>query len=308
MLGRLRKAAELIRDYPPIAFSWGGLKGRVFSAESLVELLCNLPEYDLDLHIPTKAVVGEAYLVAKINFLKALAYTLEAVDGPVALRDRVELEVGQSVYTKLAEEVFVSIVTDPTAAPRAKKGAARFLFDIWDKRLLIEVDDFAPLLESTWRARSRLLPVLGTMLGTHEVFRLFQEAADHRFLDYFGEDDVEEEQLLAFEEFLFGLSHEEITRLRAHMGEEGRSCISLEDARMLLGSAKAPASPQPNAAQALYSSYKKRRLNAAHRALTAASGPKKTAEEYVLVAFLEAGATPSVFAMKAVTVPGARSQ
>jgi hypothetical protein len=248
-------------------------------------------------------VVGQAYLVAKINFFKALAYTLDAVDGPAPLRERVELEVGQSVYTKLAEEVFVSIVTDRAAAPRAKTGAARFLFDIWEDRLLIAVDDFAPLLESTWRARSKLLPVLGTMLGAHEVFRLFQEAADHRFLDYFGEDDVEEEQLLAFEEFLFGLSHEEIARLRAHMGQEGRSCISLDEARTLLGNAKPSMLPQPNTAQSLYSSYKKRRLNAAHRALTSASGPKKTAEEYVLLAFLEAGATPSVFAMKAVVAP-----
>jgi hypothetical protein len=166
---------------------------------------------------------------------------------------------------------------------------------LWEERLLIEVDDFAPVLESVWVARSKLLPVLGTMLGTHEVFRLFQEARDKRFLDYFGEDDVEEEQVLAFEEVLFGLSHEEIVRLRAHLTDEGRACISLDAARALLGEASESWMPRQHGAQALYTSYKKRRVNAAHRASTGASGPKKTAEEYVMIAFLHAGTSPSTF-------------
>jgi hypothetical protein len=289
MLARLRSMAELIRDSPSLAASWDGGAGRVFSADTLIEKLCRVHDYDIDLHIPTKAVVGQAYLIAKINFMKALGYTLDAVGAPAELREHVEREVAQSIYSKLAEELFVSIVTDPSGPQRVKTGAARFLYRIWEERLLIEVDDFAPLLESAWEARSKLLPVLGTMLGTHEVFRLFQEARDQRFLDYFSDADVEQEPLLAFEEFLFGLSHEEIARLRAHMAEEGRAVITLDMARNLLGNANATWLPPQNGAAALYTSYKKRRVNAAHRALTGASGPKKTAEEYVMMAFLDAG-------------------
>lgn len=304
MLNRLRKAAELIRDSPSITASWGGGGGRTFSANSLIEQLCRVPDWDLDLHIPTKAVLGQAYLIAKINLLKALGYTLDTVPGGAELRERVEREVAQSIYTKLAEELFISIVTDQAALPGVKMGAARFLFRIWEERLLIEVDDFAPLLESAWEARSKLLPVLGTMLGTHEVFRLFQEARDKRFLDYFGEDDVGEEQLFAFEEFLFGLSHEEIGRIRSHMSEHGRAVVSIDSARKLLGNDddSNPGSwrPHESGAPALYTSYKKRRVNALHRSLTGAAGPKKTAEEYVMIAFLHGGASPSQFAMKAV--------
>lgn len=300
MLSRLGRMADLIRESPSISSSWDGGAGSTFSAGSLVNQLCRVPDYDLDLHIPTKAVLGQAYLIAKINLLKALRYNVESATAPAELRERLEHEVAQSIYTKLAEELFVSIVTDPSAPPAVKKGAARFLFRIWEERLLIEVDDFAPVLESTWHARSKLLPVLGTMLGTHEVFRLFNEARDKRFLDYFGEDHVEEEQLLAFEEFLFGLSHEEIGRLRSHMIDEGHACISLDAARALLGDTERSWMPAQNGAQALYTSYKKRRVNAAHRALTGASGPKKTAEEYVMIAFLSAGASPSTFSMKAV--------
>jgi hypothetical protein len=165
---------------------------------------------------------------------------------------------------------------------------------------LIEVDDFAPPLESAWEARSKVLPVLGTLLGTHEVFRLFREARDKRFVDYFSEDDIDEERLFAFEEFLFGLSHEEIARLRLHMAETDSTCISLDAARNLLGASSQTLPEHGKSPEALYTSYKKRRVNAAHRVLTSAPGPKKTAEEYVMVAFLQRGATPSRFAMRAV--------
>jgi len=288
-LSRLGRLAELIRDSPSFAASWKSDVGSPFSIESLIETLCRVESHDLDLHVPTKAIVGQAYLVAKINFLKALNYALQASGAPPELVAKAEREIAQSIYTKLAEEVFITIVTDRDAGRRVKVGAARFLFRIWEERLLTEVDDFAPLLESAWHARSTLLPILGTLLGTHEVFRLFREARDKQLFDYFGGDDVQEDELLAFEEFVFGLSHEEIQRLRAHMAKEERGTITVDEARALLGDTGTRSAPSGGGAQALYSSYKVRRMNAAHRASTGAHGPKKTAEEYVMIAYLLAG-------------------
>src|SRR5437660_4032370 len=69
MLVRLRKTAELIRDCPSLASSW---EGGAFSAGTLIDQLCHIADYDVDLHIPTKAILGQAYVIAKINFLKAL--------------------------------------------------------------------------------------------------------------------------------------------------------------------------------------------------------------------------------------------
>jgi len=292
VLGRLERTASLVRDTPSMAASWRVRGGRNFSGESLVELLCRVPDYDLDLHVPTKAIIGQGYLIAKINFFKALRYALEPLDAPQELTTGLALELGKAIYAKLAEELFLSIVTDVTAPADVKTGAARYLARIWDERLVIAVDDFAPLLESTWRARSKLLPILGTMLGTYEVFQLFREACDLRFLDYFGGDDVGLEQLIAFEEFLFGLSHEEITKLRQHMRDEAKSVMTLDGARELLGRTKMSWMPMNEGAQALYTSYKKRRVKANYRALTGAEGPKRTAEEYVMMAILHAGATP----------------
>jgi hypothetical protein len=285
---RLEGLATLVRDSPSIVTSWKSSVGHEFSGESLIELLCRVPEYDLDLHVPTKATIGQAYLIAKINFFKAVGYALAPLHSPKEIVLRMEIELGQSVYSKLAEELFISILTDAEVSYSVKTAAARFLFRIWDDRLMIEVDDFAPLLESVWRARSKVLPLLGTMLGTYEVFQLFREACDPRFIDYFGTESLAIEQLLAFEEFLFGLSYEEIQKLRTHMHDNGATVLTLDQARELLGRRSPSWSAQHEGAQAFYTSYKKRRVNAHYRSITGVAGPKRTAEQYVMTALLQA--------------------
>jgi hypothetical protein len=246
----------------------------------------------VDLHVPTKAVLGQAYLVTKINFFKGLGYALEEIVGPAELIEGANDEAGQSIYTKLAEEVFISIVTDPSGKQPVKVRAARALFDIWEDRLAAEIDDFAPVLESVWIARNRMRPVLGTLRGTHELLRMLASTPDHRFLDHFTMQEVPEEEVQAFEEFLFGISHEEIVKLREHLEDQCRGAVSAEDARDILGRSKESWAPI-GGAQALYSSYKKRKVKANYRVITNAPGPKKTAEEYVMIAFLEREGTGS---------------
>jgi hypothetical protein len=289
-LHRLRTLATVVRDCGPVANAWRALRGEA-PGESLTEMLARVPHYDFELHIPTKAVVGGAYLVAKINLLKAIGYALGATQGPVALRDAVEAEVGQSIYSKIVEELLVAIATDRAHDDTLKRRAAEILLRIWDERLLSEIDDIAPLLEAAWQARDRVRPVLGTMLGTHEIFTLFQAARDDRFLDYYtGEGAVSDDETAAFEEFLFGLSYEDITTLRTHLRVEGLSAISPDDARKVLGAGVDIWGFDAVGAQAVYTHYRRRRMFAECRALTARVGPKKVAEEYVLVSYLTRGA------------------
>lgn len=282
-LHRLARAAELVQKSPRITGSWESRRAKVTTGETLIELLCAVPEWDLDLHLPMRVIFGHAYLVAKINFFKGLCYGLEAVHAPDDLRERAELELGQSIYSKLAEELFISIVTEPRGEARVKKAAARFLMRIWEDRLESEIDDFAPVLESIWRARNKVRPVLGTMLGTSEFFGLLRECSDTRFLDYF-DAELPEEQVQAFEEFLFGLSWEQLSMLRDQMQRENSSSISQEQARAATPPSWAPRSDGP---QALYTSYKKRRVKAQYRAITSAPGPRQTAEVFVMTSFLK---------------------
>jgi hypothetical protein len=289
ILDRLRHAADLVRKTPPILAQRESRRVSLTSSEPLLDLLCEVPEWDLDLHLPVRVIFGQAYLVGKINFLKSLRYALDAVHAPTDLRDRAELELGQSVYSKLAEELFISIATDTGGVRNAKVAAARALFKIWEDRLESEIDDFAPVLESVWYARNRVRPVVGTTLGTHEFFRVLRECSDTRFFEYF-EGDVPDEQVQAFEEFLFGLSFEQLASLREQMQKDNVSSVSSEQAYAALGRPPSWA-PKSDGPQALYTSYKKRRVKAQYRVLTASPGPRKTAEEFVMTAFLLKDAT-----------------
>jgi hypothetical protein len=234
-----------------------------------------------------RVIFGQAYLIAKINFLKSLCYGLESVEAPSALIELAEFEVGQSIYSKLAEELFVSIATDPDIPRSVKVAAASSLVGIWENRLEHEIDDFAPVLESVWRARNKIRPVIGTTLGTSEFFRLLRGCSDTRFLEYF-EGDVPDEQVQAFEEFLFGMSWEQLCRLREKMRQENTSAVSSEQAQKAFSRPPSWA-PTQDGPQALYTSYKKRRVKAQYRVLTSAPGPRKTAEEFVMTSFLARG-------------------
>ena len=284
-LDRLRRSAALVRDSPSIQRSFRG--HHAVSHETLIDLLCRVPDYDLDMHVPTKAVIGNAYLLVKINFFKGLGYALESASAPADLLERVQDEAGQSIYSKLAEELFLSIVTDPAGRRNVKVHAARELFHIWEHRIDAEIDDFAPVLESVWFARDRVRPVLGTLKGTHEFLRLLGTTTDHRFFDHFIDGDVPEEEIDAFEEFLFGIAHEEIRKLRAHLESSAQAVVSQEQARGILGRKHDSWVPLWGGPQAIYSSYKKRKVKAHYRTLTGVPGPKKTAEEYVMIAFLD---------------------
>ncbi len=283
-LDRLAHAADLVRDSPAVLGSWEARRVAGGPDGTLLDLLCAVPDWDLELHVPVRVIFGQAYLIAKINFLKALTYGLDAVDAPEELHDRAEFALGRSIYSKLAEELFISIVTDRQAERRLKVAAAQALIRIWENRLESEIDDFAPVLDSVWHARNKLRPIIGTTLGTQEFFRLLRECSDTRFLDYF-DDEVPDEQLQAFEEFLFGLGWEQLNTLRERMQTESAPAVTPEQARKLLGRPPSWA-PRDGGPQALYTSYKRRRVRAQYRALTSAPGPRKTAEEFVMRSFL----------------------
>jgi hypothetical protein len=287
ILQRLGAIAAIVRESPSIASTWRTASWRDKPDEALVDLLCRVPSYDVELHLPTRAVLGQAWIVAKINALKAVGYALARTQCPSSLTTQIEEEVGQSIYSKMVEELLTSIVTDGDGVLPTRIRAARVLFRMWDERLLTEIDDIAPILEAAWRARNRVRPVLGTLLGTHEIFALFKEIHDERFLDYYTAGNaVSESEMYAFEEFIFGISHEAIGALRSHLTHSGLSTISPGDAQRILGPDYDAWGATFTGAQAIYSNYRKRMAQASCRAFTRAHGPHKVAEEYVLRAYL----------------------
>src|SRR5262245_42009703 len=102
-LDRLAAAASVVHKSSSLTRSWHFRRRGRGAGEALVDALCRVRDYDLDLHIPTKAVLGQAFLVAKINFFKAIDYSLDPIAGTGEIREHVLFELGQSIYTKLAE-------------------------------------------------------------------------------------------------------------------------------------------------------------------------------------------------------------
>jgi len=277
-LERLAHTALVIAQSPPISASLPARGSRgAFSSESLVDLLCRVPDYDFDLHIPTKAVLGQAFLIAKINFFKALGYALDAVGAPAT---RSTPSSGSRSTPSSPKSCSSRSWRRRRVLAVKQAAAARALPDL-EERLSVEIDDFAPFLESVWRARDRLRPVLGTMRGTTRCCAAAGLARRARArLLHRGRPARSAARL---REFLFGLSHEEIERLRAHLLEQDRAVVSADDARRVLGRSEAswPHERPAGLLLELQAASRARRLSAAHRR----PGPKKTAEEYMMGPF-----------------------
>src|SRR5262245_25127624 len=169
--------------------------------QSLITHLCKLDGLSGDLALPLKATLSRTYLLTKIMFLRGFVKATVALetDAPDLHRLSEDLreELAQSIYTLLAEELFLALLRKPDVSPRTKRRAADQLITVWDDAML-EIDDFAPLLESAWHARNRITSEYGTLLGTAETFRLVHEDCNPDVLDFFVRDGMSCDESAAF--------------------------------------------------------------------------------------------------------------
>ena len=243
---------------------------------------------------PRAAAQGDAVAHApltKINFLRGFVKaTAPLCDVPdcAAMTHELREEVAQSIYTLLAEELFLALLRKPDVTRRTKQRAADQLITIWDDAAL-EIDDFAPLLESAWHARNRINSAYGTLLGATETFRLVTEDCSAEVLDFFGRDGMSADESAAFEEFLFNMTSEELDD------------AAPRDAAAARRAPRAPRGPPRSLGRqiedlehwheidpmALYRSYQRRQLAADFRLMSGAPGPRRTAEGYLMVYLLD---------------------
>lgn len=251
------------------------------SVESLVETLCRDDIPDMILHIPTKAVLGRSYSIAKINFLNMLRYLVRDVPDLSPLESKVLHLIAHNVFTIMAEEVFISIIEKAASPDTLRAKAAYLLARTWEYRLDSGVREFAPILQGIWRAREKLIPNFGTMLGFSELF-VISGYIEPAWFDFLQSDDIGEDEVYALEEFIFGMSHEEILALRREMEEHGKSSLSREEASGR-GTKTGPlyrySGDDP---RQLYRSFRDRKINARFRSRARLTGPKRTLENYLM--------------------------
>jgi hypothetical protein len=290
LINELRATSELLDRQRPLRRPTA-LGGEARDESTLIDHLCCIDGLSGDLALPLKATLSRTHLLTKINFLRGFVKATAALgaDHPQAAKMTHELreEVAQSIYTLLAEELFLALLRKPDVSRRTKQRAADQLITIWDDAAL-EIDDFAPLLESAWHARNRINTAYGTLLGATETFRLVTEDCSPEVLEFFGRDGMSADESAAFEEFLFNMTSEELATLRRAMQQQHVSAASPAWAAEVLGRQIEDLEHSHEIdPMALYRSYQRRQLAADFRLMSGAPGPRRTAEGYLMVYLLD---------------------
>ena len=163
--------------------------------------------------------------MAKFNYLGFVWKV--SVTQPTFLEYRNDLQLlwESVIFLLLVEDVYQVIIRrEGWYAQDLRRRAATDLIHLWEHRSDRNVAAYARLIMDLWRARRYVAPVFGTMAGTVELLRISSLLSEnwHRFLsDNAGDPGT----VLALEEFIFGLSCEEIEDIRASMFSEGLRAI-----------------------------------------------------------------------------------
>lgn len=281
---RVARLGDVLDRTPTLAVADGPLETERHEAE-LVERLSHVDPLGRELLLPEKAHVARAFSLAKIALLREFR---EAMDpergGDPGLRAELHGELAQSVYTLIATDILVGLLSDNLLDEHHRRRAARQLILIWDRAAQLEIDDFCPLLEAAWRARSRVDVQFGALVGAGEYMRLVSTDCPSEFLDFFVRDDASDDEMQAFEEFLFNIPFEELTRLRTASRERGK-VIDRAAAEEILGRSLAESSAIDDP-DTIYRSYARRRTAAEFRRWVGAPGPRRTAEAYIMTKVL----------------------
>ncbi|MCB9849340.1 MAG: hypothetical protein H6817_01395 [Phycisphaerales bacterium] len=275
----LENLGDILARYPsPRASQTLGSRER--GLHTLVETLSHATPANFEFLLPTRALIGRALAMAESNFYRFLRHVCDEVLAGAErdrLRARVIDRMHACMYTKLIEEVLSALASDHDLDHEVRSRAVAALSQIWDRRLTYRVRDFFPILEATWNARQKITVVGGTLSGTHEMFALFQAGCDARFVDFFAAPEPSTDEIEAFREFLFGTSSEELEQLSKDMAASGATSISVTDQAVTGGQ---------DGVTVFYSFFRMRHLQATARRMMNTPGPKRTAEAYVLIAYL----------------------
>lgn len=276
----LQQLAASISLYPSI-LEVQHLGSTKRSVETLVNSLCREEQLDLRFHMPSKALLGNAFLIAKINFFFLLLYIVLDNEHLKDSYNYLRNVISNIVFTLMAEEVFLSIIDDRELLKDIKIKAGYLLANIWEYRLDYGVKEFAPILSNIWRARGVLIPTFGTMMGFSELFRI-SELIEPAFFDFLQRDELSDEEIESIEEFVFGLAYEEMLKIREEMDYSRRYVISKQDVDNILGKNRVYPDYDISDPRELYRSFTDRKINAKYRARSKSEGPKKTVEEYLM--------------------------
>ncbi len=281
MRNNLESLAGVFSRYPSI-FDERSMGEQVHSIETLIELLFR-DGCDRTVLLPTKVAVGRAMLVARFNFYGLLMKVCDSHHRYAGFRQDLHRCWEAMGFSLLIEDVYQVIIERAgTYTPALRRTAAVDLLHLWEHRSDRNVPGYAPIIVDLWRVRKRVAPVFGTMLGTMELLRiscLLSESWSH-FLAAIGTDA---EAIQALEEFIFGLSYEQISRVRNQMRERNMAVIDRDELTRMLGDDVLPEDIEGPDPREMCRFYQRRAQDLIRRTFADLPGPRRTLEEILLV-------------------------
>jgi hypothetical protein len=270
----LKDLGAAVSRYPSVRET-GVLEGELRNEGTLVQSLCAFASPSHLLHIPVKVVAVRAYLTAKFQAFTMLSILADEVER---YRKPLRNIIFSVVCTMVAEEVYFSCLMDTAFSTAVKIHIADDLISLWDSGTDPRSVHHLPALGALWAARNVNPPAFGTMNGTSELLRVSMDMGRdwHDFLLNQVDDN---ETNWALEEFLFGLSHEEVQAVRSRLHRFSISAVNHEEVRSFLGASPTYAAVDGSDPRSIYDFFIARRDKASFRIRIDAPGPKRTLEE-----------------------------
>ncbi len=248
---------------------------------ALVESLISYQEEgDTTLHMPSKAILGKGFLITKIHTF----FSMSKLAKNYAMMSEKEVkeysdETTSMMFTLMAEDVYLNLIKDKTLSIDLRRELANSLIILWEHRSDQTISDIAPVLQAVWSARRRLAPAFGTMMGTSELLMVtFQ--MDEQWTAFIKEklSDIDVSQ--SMEEFLFGISYEQILKLKGILKDQGIKSIGRDEVSSYL---QERVKTDINLDyRDFYLLYTIRRDNARARQRLHIEGPKNTLEDHFI--------------------------
>lgn len=284
-LSAIQKLGESIIMYPSLLdHQYLGKHSR--SVETLVINICEHRGLDLLLNTPTKALLGRNFAIAKMNFFMMISYLCSDYKNLCHIGSYIKQVIYNYVFSIMAEDVFISIISDRSINNSTRRTAAFLLARIWETRVYKGVQELSPMLIDLWKSRLTFNPSYGTMAGISEITK-FCTANSPMLIDFITGCEFSEDMLEALREYLMALSYREIVKVKEYMQNNSLDSITNEGITKILGAKRAYPLHDPDDPRELYNFFTRRNDNAQYRSKSGINGPKKTIEEYIICYLIE---------------------
>jgi len=276
---RLRNLGSAVFDYPSIKDT-KFVRDILLNEHQLTESLLFFSAGSHLLRTPAKVAALRSFLVAKFHAFSLLSkLTADNLDLHTPAKE-ISFSV---VFTLMAEDVYFSCLDDPGFSSNTKSKLAHDLIALWDSGTDQRSIRHLFALSSLWAARDSTPPTFGTMDGNTELLRIsFDMGIETEWEDFLKEESTNNETRWALEEFLFGLSYEEIFQIRDRLKRHGITSVGHDEVRSYLNSKPVYSMVNDHDPRAIYDFFIERRDACTLRKRVNAPGPLHTLEEIYL--------------------------